>query len=235
MSKHLLVVERGHFTAPSATTIDREHNVRIVHGKKPWFEIPHWDESWRGHPTIYIPVRGFQDQQWCDGPIVHWDKNGLIVNWVDVGLPVRLTLDCDEPGNPAFVARNPNWQAAKQTLAAAMMHRQRATDARAETDFYIEGLQHDVKDALLLVALRFAVRDGFLRADAMPEEEKAPAWRRLLQNLGIYYGRAPQRKESASHLNLQEFRALIPDALLLSLADSCNASGHVIPPKLISP
>lgn len=232
MSKHQLVVERGHFDAPSSTTVDRERDVRIVHGKKPWFETPLWEESWRGQPTVYVPLRGFQDQQWCDGPIVHWDKNGNIVNWVDVGLPVHLVLDPHERGDPKCAARAPDWSAAKQTLAAAMMHR----DAMPETGFYVEDLQYDEKDALLLVALRFAVQDGFLRADAMPEEdEKIPLWRRLLQNLGIFHGRAPQQKETAARLNLREFRTLIPDALVPTLLASCNASGHVIPPKLISP
>lgn len=227
MSKRLVVVERGRFDAPPTTTIDREHDVRIVHGKKTWFEIPTWDESWRGQPTIYVPIRGWQDQQWCDGPIVHWDKNGDMVNWIDVGLPVRVSLDGHEMGRPECVARNPDWHAAKQTLAAALMHHQ------AGTDFIIEGMQHDAKDALLLVAVRFAVQDGFLRADAMPKENAA-VWRRLLQNLGIFHGRAPQQKKAAAALHLQRFRGLIPEALLPEFLASCNASGHVIPPKLIS-
>ncbi len=230
MSKQL-VVERGRFDAPpSMAYVDPDHEVRIVYGKKPWFEIPSYDAAWCGQATIYLPIRGWQDQQWCDGPIIHWDKDGLIVNWVDVGLPVRLSLDCQEQGRSEYEARAPDWRAAKQTLAEAILNRH-----TSESGFYIDDVSGDLKDALLLVALRFAVRDRFLRADEMPPGENAPIWRRLLQNIGILHGRAPQQQAGAMRIRLSTLRSMIPDALVQNLAASCNASGHIIPPKLFSP
>lgn len=190
-----------------------------------------------GKRTFIASTFGEVQGRWCDGPLAHVLESGLVASYLPAGGAATLKIPKTTSGDVQGVT----WERAKETEGTLAARAQRCLigcfEEKAkplglgEPGFTLAAERLALEDALALVLFRQAAPRAEIRlAVAAAASHVPPAWRRLLQNVGVWLdaGKASPGLATA----LESFGDMIPAAARPDLAAHLNLKSDVLPKKL---
>lgn len=190
-----------------------------------------------GKRTFITSTLGEVQGRWCDGPLAHILENGLVASYLPAGGAATLKI----PEVTSADVQGVTWERAKETEGTLAARAQRCLIAcfeeRAkplglgEPGFRLAAERFALSDALALVLFRQAAPRAEIRlAVQAAAADVPPAFRRLLQNVGVWLDAG--KTVSGLAAALESFGDMIPEAALPDLAVHLNLKSDVLPKKL---
>jgi hypothetical protein len=230
-----------------------ERELEIIAGAFPWYERPDLAAfsrrgAWRHF--IYMPLYGWFNHQWYDGPLLHINRETQLWSLGAVGGRSRLIVDIDEVTSERKESSSPlSYQFLSENRLGdfdldekgSLIEAVRSSPAGVQLmQSAIRGVTLKLKDfsaweAVVMAVVRLTWPDYFLY---MTSPEKAREdwryWRRLCRNLGVVFDTAHRHLAPDEELALEMLEPLIPAQLIGRVAQLFNKQGRlIIPPPLL--
>jgi hypothetical protein len=214
----------------------------VYFGVLPWWQFPDFPLPEKRR-VLYVPMRGWWQGQWHDGPLAHYVAEGYLASFVPPGADARLTIPWEtSPPSPevipyirqTFVNESLKWLALR-TSAAFGLRDWLVSQIGEHNRIQVAADQWDQQTAVLLCLLRLGFPDESFEMAVLPtQKDRSPLWKRLCQNLDIICGKAPRPVAKATDLELGDLRQLVPDETVEPLITAINRQSPLIPDRLQS-
>jgi len=235
------------FGEPSLTSFAQGYQVElpdlellVCFGVLPWWQFPDFELP-VGKRVLYVPFRGWLADQWHDGPLAHYVPQGYLSSYVPAGASAKLCLPMEfKPPAEEVIPyirgsfTNQKIRSMAMRTSAAFGLRDRLLDADGEEHHRLKLEVFDQKSIALMCLLRIAFPDDSMELAILPDEKQLHVgWKRLCQNLDILCGKAPRPDGKTRLVELDQFRCLLPDSVLVTMLHSFNEHSDMVPLRLI--
>lgn len=188
-----------------------------------------------GKRTFIQSTLGEVEGRWCDGPLAHVLESGLVASYVPAGGAATLQV----PEVTSADVQGVGWDRAKEAEGTLAARSQRCLigmfdekiKALGSGRLSVSADRLELQDALALVLLRQTSPETELRvAMRVQSHNVPPAWRRLLQNVGVWLDGDWSGHDALPRL--EDFGDEIPAAVRADLAAHLNLKSDVLPKRL---
>lgn len=206
--------------------------------RKPFAQVDQLQDELRGSVScIWLPVQGWVDGTWCDGPIVDVDSNGQIAGAIPMGSRVELSLQREnliQNKKPAeeiperFIIDHCYWLDSLGLCAESLI-----SPPTLDTNVLSIPLSaFDLHHAVCLAIVRRACPLYDIFVETLEDYKKWPStYKRLCQNLGIQMYETLRPIQSAK-LDTERLLTQIKP-VVHELETIINQKSAVIPKKIL--